>query len=277
MVWTAVLNAIPTIIPRSMITPRKYSSNDVSGLKITIAEPPVASADKLCGESRLNLYAHTLLPPRQVRCPDDIYGGCGGQCVPASLHMQLKAAGKSITRASGLQAARELRLAVVSFAEQNVHTRWSETAGLETLGQVVVAASCGEYFKRGLRGSWQDEFQRWAHRHRHRPLVGCDDGFLFAAAACYGVRIHMLGGKGMIQHLRVAAPPSAARLSGGRIRRPSLDVHLGIIEQVDSEADPRAPPSSHQHCVSLAVSPYWPFAVATWASLAALGWTQLAA
>ena len=71
----------------------------------------------------------------------------------------------------------------------------------------------------------------WAARLRATPKVGCDAAFLFSAAACYGVRVHVhyKTKTGLMADTQFAAPATAPQAM-----RPRADVHIGYCENSDS-------------------------------------------
>lgn len=201
-------------------------------------------------ETQLKQAVGFMLPPRRAVCPDKEFGRTDGRCLPASLILQLKDVDKK--RLEDVRVASPLRskdpvdnfmLRVVDFAEKHQDVDWDTTTpGAETLGNIM--AYVGRL--RGwdpLRIGSRPAAASWLANMRFRPHEGADAAFLFAAAACFQLRIHvysaMESGRG-VRRVCFEAPPTAPRRF-----RPKLDVHVGYVAVGNGEC----------HYVSLPVSP----------------------
>ena len=221
---------------RHMISGLPFSApHPAQGLRLGDPDQAWCLEHSVGSQQRLSTMAALLLPPRKVECPSEAIGTpARGRCVPASILLQLERAGQRKTRRGPSDAAAdEMRLRVISFAERCMHAPWDPSDPSEaTLGQVIAAASCRSYFLRGKQGPWKADFESWARRHRHRPQEGCDCGWLWAAAACYGLAIHTYSAPSrdlLVKHHVFEAPASACR-AGAALRRATLGVHLGFVE-----------------------------------------------
>lgn len=191
-----------------------------------------------------------MLPPRRAVCPDKEFGRNDGRCLPASLLLQLRDVGaKRLTDAGGASRfwskdpVDNFMQRVLDFAEKHQEARWDEgTPGAETLGNIMAYVS-------RLRG-WdpvgmgpRPAAAAWLANMRLRPHEGADAAFLYAAAACFQLRIHvyspMPNGYG-VKRVCFEAPPGAPSQF-----RPTLDVHVGYVSVGDGDC----------HYVSLPVAP----------------------
>jgi len=190
-------------------------------------------------EEQLALVVSLL--SRKIQCPATAFGQSHGRCVPASLLLQLDEAGRRVTRTPGVGGVEEMRLDVLRWAQRNKDAPWSSTdLGQDKLGKMLAAATCGDYFHRDLQGkSWERDLRSWQHDHLSYPEQGCDEAWMFAAAARYGLRLHIyMCPLISLKRYTFAAPRSAW---GKTIPKPTTDVHIGIVEGRDGG----------QHCVSL--------------------------
>ena len=173
---------------------------------IWLTMPAVSSEAALAAAAPLQ-----MLPPRRV--VDTSYDGSGrptpGRCLPYALLLQLqnqesKAAARVPTGAD-VAAIDQLRNTVLDFAVANV---------IEN---------------RGWAPTWPRPLavRLWAARLKTTPREGCDAAFLFAAAACYGMRVHVhyKTRAGLMANTQFAAPSSAPAEM-----QPRLDVHIGFCE-----------------------------------------------
>jgi len=191
-------------------------------------------------EVQLGVTASLLFPARRVLCPAQAFGQSLGRCLPASVILQLEESGSKPSYA----AIESKRLQVLRFAERNADAPWTPSkVGQETLGKVLAAATCGPYFRAGLTGDWRSDFRRWLRRMYDHPEEGCDDAWLFAAAACFGVRIFVYTSPAWMVMKRetISTPPSAWST---RLPKPTADAHIGFVHGRDDEL----------HCVSLPVA-----------------------
>ena len=219
----------------------------ISGVPFSICHDPrdETVAYHVGSTERLAAVVKASVPPRRIECPAEATGQERGRCVPMSIILQLARGGHAVTRSRGPAASDEMRLKVIEFAEKHKNAPWSASNPPEAcLGQVIAACTCKSYFKRESN-NWKRDFDKWAFDTRWRPEQGCDQGWLFAAAACYGLKVHAyvsppreLGFKRYV----FAAPSSAW---SEVIARPTIDVHLGYVEGRGMS----------MHCVSL--PPVW--------------------
>lgn len=185
-----------------------------------------------------------LMPRRTVVCPmNRFYNGDRGRCMPASLLLQLEASGheEAMSGTKRFKAVDDVRLEVLRFAEHNRHAPWAAgDKGQDKLGKVIAAATCADYFRNGLTGDWERDFRSWLRRMHDHPERGCDDAWLFAAAARYGLRVFVYTCPGIMMKRFVLSAPRTA-WAPRSLHRPRSDVHLGFVQGRNGE----------QHCVSL--------------------------
>lgn len=211
------------------------------------ASTDAAVQEQICRRnvgSRGEMDLMAKLMGRRVRCPAEHYGGPpNGRCMPASIFLQLEAS--NAARELGIAGPEQLRLSVIRYAERNVQAPWTpHVAGQETLGKVIAAATCKSYFHGGLQpgDAWQADFRRWQREMRLNAAEGCDDAWLFAAAMCFPLKIHVYtctSGIVMKRHT-IEAPRDHSRAAS-----PLTDVHLGFVREFNGIDD------EHFHCVSL--------------------------
>ena len=185
-------------------------------------------------EEALVRRAPLLLPPRRVQEThlDSAGKSTIGRCLPFAILLQMQRANiPNVPHASDLKAIQLFRDDVLSFACQHHTAAWNSD-GCSTLGDVIgkVAASRGWSNSLLPNGA---AVNIWAQRLRGAgPPEGCDAAFLFAAAACHGLRIHVHydeASRGM-QDTRFYVPASADEAV---LRPPRADVHVGFVDSGD--------------------------------------------
>ena len=175
-----------------------------------------------------------MLPPRRLQPTDTDARGRSteGRCLPFALLLQLQRSGANEDLPIGTDIASidKFRERVLSFAVAQHTARWRADSEFASLGDVVGAVM-------EFRG-WVPTRPRaiavraWAARLRTTPRSGCDAAFLFAAAACYGVRVHVhyKTRSGLMADTQFAAPTTAPAEM-----QPRKDVHIGYCESGDGE------------------------------------------
>jgi len=201
-------------------------------------------------ETQLKGAVGFMFPPRRAVCPDREFGRNDGRCLPASLLLQLR--DTDAKRLADVSDANPFRSKdpvdnfmqrVLDFAEKYQDAKWDEnTPGAETLGNIMAYVSRLRGWDLIGMGS-RPAAASWLANMRLRPHEGADAAFLFAAAACFQLRIHvysaMANGHG-VRRVCFEAPSGAPSQF-----RPTLDVHVGYISVGDGEC----------HYVSLPVAP----------------------
>lgn len=171
-----------------------------------------------------------MLPPRRLEEThlDSAGRATTGQCLPFALLLQLqrlKSVEADIPDGATLRDVEAFRDRVLSFAVAEESSAWRADDDYSTLGDVVAAVAAN----RGWAPTWPRALavRAWAARLRATPRVGCDAAFLFAAAACFGVRVHVhyRTKAGLMADTQFAAPASAPAAM-----RPRAEVHLGYCE-----------------------------------------------
>jgi hypothetical protein len=193
---------------------------------IWLTMPAVSSEAALAAAAPLQ-----MLPPRRV--VDTSFDGSGrptpGRCLPYALLLQLQNQGSKaaarVPTGADVAAIDQLRNTVLDFAVANEGTRWRDEDEYRSLGHVIAAV----IENRGWAPTWPRPLavRLWAARLKTTPREGCDAAFLFAAAACYGMRVHVhyKTRAGLMANTQFAAPSSAPAEM-----QPRLDVHIGFCE-----------------------------------------------
>lgn len=178
-----------------------------------------------------------MLPPRRLEEThvDERGRPTTGRCLPFALLLQMQrladvSEDASLPTGTTLRDAELVRDRVLDFAIAQQAAPWRPTdAEYGTLGDIVAAVAesrgWGPTRPRSLA------VRAWAARLRATPKVGCDAAFLFSAAACYGVRVHVhyKTKTGLMADTQFAAPATAPQAM-----RPRADVHIGYCENSDS-------------------------------------------
>ena len=175
-----------------------------------------------------------MLPPRRVE--ETHVDGRGrsttGRCLPFALLLQMQRSGRTesleLPTGTSISDMDALRNRVLNFAIEQEAAPWrTNNDTYATLGDVVAAVSAS----RGWTPSWTPRpvaVRTWAARLRTTPRDGCDAAFLFAAAACYGMRVHVhykTKTTGLMADTQFAAPSTAREAM-----QPRFDVHIGYCE-----------------------------------------------
>ena len=149
-----------------------------------------------------------------------------GKCLPFALLLQLQRVrkGDDVPTGADLKSIDKFRDNVLDFAVANQAEPWRADE-YASLGDVVSAVVSN----RGWAPARPNPLavRLWAARLRTTPKEGCDAAFLFAAAACYGVRVHVhyKTRTGLMADTQFAAPPGA-----DPSWRPRDDLHIGYCD-----------------------------------------------
>lgn len=216
----------------------------VDGLALPPATPPATAVVKRAplwltiptagSEAQLKAALQWTFPPRSLQHTAVSTDGrsAAGRCLPYALLQQLAVIKHPAAQRLGrptLAALDSLRDEVLNFASVNADVAWDSTDSRFSTFAKVVGAVCR------LRG-WEDgsctgraAVQRWACRLRRASEAG-DAAFLFAAAACFGLRIHVhYTTNGRLVDTTFASPPTAAVA----FLPPNENIHVGFIANGD--------------------------------------------
>ena len=170
-----------------------------------------------------------MLPPRRLEATDVDERGRSteGKCLPYALLLQLqrvRPSSSDLPTGADLRSIDTFRDRVLDFAVANQEAAWRADEYAK-LGDVVSAVVSNRGWAPARPNALAVPL--WAARLRTTPKEGCDAAFLFAAAACYGVRVHVhyKTRAGLMADTQFAAPPSA-----DPAWRPRDDVHIGYCD-----------------------------------------------
>lgn len=208
--------------------------------------PPVWLTIPNCkGDAALSRHLPFMLPPRKLQETDFDSAGqsAAGRCLPYALLLQMQQLGCDVPSGRDLRTIDGFRNSVLEFASARAGDRWmSRCTQYGEFGDVVRAVAQLRGWVAPRTPNWL-AMRAWTARIRAIPREECDAAFLFAAAACHGLRIHVHyveEGRGLVV-TRFATPTSASEA----FRRPETDVHVGFVDNGDNS----------QHYVSL--PPLW--------------------
>jgi hypothetical protein len=209
----------------SLAAVRPSASAVDSSTPVWLTRPPCAS------EAALARAAPFMVPtPRRVEEThlDDNGRSTAGSCLPFSILLQLQRTRAEVPASRTLADIFRFRDVVLEFATENHKEPWCEASGYPTLGHVIEAvAELRGWASAGLPRSLVT--QLWAARIKALPADGCDAAFLFSAAACFGLRIHVhyKTEAGGMACTRFAVPASSA---SSVLRRPTIEAHVGYCD-----------------------------------------------
>ena len=170
-----------------------------------------------------------MIPPRRREATEVDAAGrsTDGRCLPYALLLQLRRLrGADVPDGSDLRTIDAFRNEILNFAVAEHTAPWRTDSEYATLGDVVAAVMENRgWFPTAPRAV---AVRAWAARNRGR--VPCDAAFLFAAAAKFGVRVHVhyRTKAGLMADTQFAAPATAPAAM-----QPRSDVHLGYCESGD--------------------------------------------
>ena len=200
-----------------------------------LATPPVSSEEALCRR------APFLVPPRRVEPTSHDSNGCTttGMCLPYALLLQVqRVLPDAVPKSRSLKSINSFRDAVLDYVLTHHKAAWTQDRVMfhrhlahlhphATLGTVVVTYARTRW--EWLPATTEVGVPFWAVGSRVLSRDGCGADFLFAAAACFGLRIHVhyQRGSGFAASRTVFETPSSA---AQELLRPRADVHLGYVE-----------------------------------------------